>query len=211
MQGTNLHLSQKETELILDTDWILTKHRITKKIFEMFDGISLELKKEVDKKSYLFPDNIQYQSGKISKGENYRLLPYLILDYPSFFWKNNFLAFRTMFWWGNFFSVTLQLSGEHQNKFIKPDVTTYNFLLEHTYYITTGEDEWQHHFELSNYTPASQFDFIEFENLCKRPFFKIAKYVDLTQWKTAPDFIITTFKELLALMEINYQDGKRDL
>ncbi|MEO7801009.1 MAG: hypothetical protein ABIR81_03375 [Ginsengibacter sp.] len=211
MEGTNLHLSQKETEVILNTEWILTKHRITKKIFEMFDNISLELKKEVDKKSYLFPDNIKYQSGKISRGENYRLLPYLILDYPSFFWKNNFLAYRTMFWWGNFFSVTLHLSGDHQKKFIKPTLDTYNFLCEHKYFIATGDDQWQHHFESSNYTPASQYNFSEFENCCKQPFFKIAKFLDLTQWETATEFIITTFKELLMLMEINYQGGKKDL
>jgi hypothetical protein len=116
-----------------------------------------------------------------------------------------------MFWWGNFFSVTLHLSGEHQKKFIKPDLTTYSFLRNYKYYISTGDDEWQHHFELPNYTPASQINFNEFENICKRPFFKIAKFIDLTQWETAPEFIVTTFKELFMLMEINYQDGKKDL
>lgn len=211
MQGTNLHLSIKETEVILDTNWILTKHRITKKIFEMFDGISQELKIEVEKKSYLFPDNIKYQSGKISKGENYRLLPYLILDYPSFFWKNNFLAFRIMFWWGHFFSVTLHLSGENQKKFIKPELSTYYFLKQFDYYICINDNEWQHHFESSNYKLISQIDFNEFKKLTQKPFCKIAKHIELTQWKRTPEFILKTFKELLTLMEINYLDDKKDL
>ncbi len=211
MQGTNLHLSIKETEVILDSNWILTKHHITKKIFEMFDGISQALKTEVEKKSYLFPDNIKYQSGKISKGENYRLLPYLILDYPSFFWKNNFLAFRTMFWWGHFFSVTLHLSGENQKKFIKPVLETYNFLKQNNFYLCVNDDEWQHHFEASNYKPLTVIDFSEFVYFTEKPFCKIAKHVDLTQWNIAPEFILKTFKELLILMEANYQGGKKDL
>ncbi|HUS03429.1 MAG TPA: hypothetical protein VMY77_16935, partial [Chitinophagaceae bacterium] len=101
-----IQLSPEELELVNTTQWILSKHAITKKVYDLFGDLSLELKNEAHSYNYLFPENLQYQSGKISKGENYRLLPYVILDYPAFFWKDRIFAIRTMFWWGNFFSVT---------------------------------------------------------------------------------------------------------
>src|SRR5438552_3801445 len=101
MLPAKLQLSETETELIKNTEWILSKHVITRKVYSLFGEISELLKTEAEPYNYIFPDNIKYQSGKISKGENYRLLPYVILDYPSFFWKEKIFAVRTMFWWGN--------------------------------------------------------------------------------------------------------------
>ena len=54
---------------------------------------------------------IVQSTPKIAKGENYLQLPYVLLDYPRCFDKENIFAIRTMFWWGNFFSITLHLSG----------------------------------------------------------------------------------------------------
>jgi hypothetical protein len=79
----------------------------------MFGGINEMMKKELASFDHLFGD-IQCLNGKISRGENYQLLPYIILDYPSYFSRNNIFAVRTMFWWGNFFSITLHLSGDHK-------------------------------------------------------------------------------------------------
>ncbi len=211
MPGTNLHLSTKETEVMLDSQWILTKHQIMRKIFDLFDGLNTEYKEEVKQKAYLFPENIKYQPGKISKGENYMLLPYLILDYPSFFWKGNFLAFRTMFWWGNFFSVTLHLSGENLRTFLKASLATFNFLKENEYYISVGEDEWQHHYESSNYKQIAEISFDEFKIITQKSFCKISKPLAAEHWKDANEFLLKTFKELLQLMELNYRDDKKDL
>ena len=51
-------------------------------------------------------------SGKISRGENYRGLPYLILDYPAYFSQKDIFAFRTMFWWGHFFQCRTTSTGD---------------------------------------------------------------------------------------------------
>ncbi len=98
MESTaKIQLSAEEAELVNNTEWILTKHIITKKIFEMFGDLNEIIKKETESYYYLFPDNIKHQNGKITRGENYQLLPYLILDYPSFFQKETVFAVRTMF------------------------------------------------------------------------------------------------------------------
>ena len=63
------------------------------------------------------PAEVAEISPKISKGENYNGLPYVMFDYPRFFTKENVFAVRTFFWWANYFSVTLHLKGEYKEMF----------------------------------------------------------------------------------------------
>src|SRR4051812_8041543 len=107
---SKVQLSPEELRLVQNTEWILTKREIIKKIYDLFGEVHNVMRKEISENPDLFPQNIIGRSGKISKGENYRGLPYLILDYPASFERDNAFALRTMFWWGNFFSVTLHLS-----------------------------------------------------------------------------------------------------
>jgi len=207
---TKLRLSADEMELVDNAEWILTKHGIIKKVYEMFGEINEMMKNEVATRDYLFPQNLRYRGGKISKGENYQMLPYVILDYPSFFVKNNIFAIRTMFWWGNFFSITLHLSGYHKTKFINtPSVLS--FLKENSFFICIGEDEWEHHFKEENYRLAAAISDEEYDKIMELDFFKAAKKLPLTQWDHAYDFIMKSFGEILELLQINFQGDKKDL
>jgi len=55
---------------------------------------------------------------RISKGENYKGLPWVVLDYPRCFGRDDVLAVRTLFWWGHYFSVTLHLKGSYKEMFL---------------------------------------------------------------------------------------------
>lgn len=206
-----IQLSQEELELVTKTEWILSKHIITRKVYNMFGDISAVLKNEIALHNDLFPENLQYKSGKISKGENYRLLPYVILDYPAFFWKDRILAIRTMFWWGNFFSVTLHLSGVYNEQFGKKTPGLFSLLQKNNFFICVNEDEWQHHFEPDNYMPVSAITIHEFEVMKEKKFFKVSKKISLSEWQNAEEFIINTFREIIQLLRISYQGGKKDL
>ena len=209
--SAKIQLSKEEMELVKNTDWILGKHIITRKVYDMFGDISIRLQHEIGSYNYLFPENLQYQSGKISKGENYELLPYVILDYPAFFWKERIFAIRTMFWWGNFFSVTLHLSGIYKQKFIHNSNDLLSLLQKNTFFICVNDDEWQHHFNTDNYVAASTIALDEFELINKKNFFKVSKKISLSEWQNADKFIITSFREIVQLLQINYPAGKKDL
>jgi hypothetical protein len=118
--STKIHLSILETELIQNKEWILTKRKIIEKVYLLF-GSTHDSYKEILKNEQLLPEpHYKNITGKISKGENYHGLPYVILDYPALFSKEDIFAVRTMFWWGNFFSISLHLSGKYfqtQNNF----------------------------------------------------------------------------------------------
>ena len=205
-----IQLSADETELVNNTEWILTKHRVIKKVYALFGEISDIMKKEFMYCENLLPLNLRHRTAKISRGDNYKLLPYVILDYPNYFEKNNILAIRTMFWWGNFFSITLHLSGAIKKKFIIDSPGLLEYLKKKDFSICVNREEWQHHFDEENYLPASAVSHVKYRQILEQPFFKIAKQLPLKQWDKAYDFITENFKEILKLVDISYQGGKKD-
>ena len=211
MLTPKIQLSEEEMILVKDTKWILTKHIVIKKVYEFFGRLLPLFQQEVVPFQYLFPENIRHQGGKISRGENYKLLPYVILDYPAFFWKDNVFAIRTMFWWGHFFSITLQLSGSHKRKFISGDIKMKEWLQTKNLYVCISEGEWSHHFESDNYSPATEISNDQFDNILRKDFFKISKNISLTEWHNADAFLIDTFRELIEFLEFNFQACEKDL
>ena len=111
MNETKIHFSVAETELMCNTDIILTKNSVLQKIKALFEGMQMSMTDEVSRNSDWSSQTIFQMPPKISRGENYLGLPYLVLDYPRQFDSINIFAIRTMFWWGHFFSSTLQLAG----------------------------------------------------------------------------------------------------
>src|SRR6478672_2018750 len=108
MEGhTKIQLSDVEMDLVNNTGWILTKHDIIKKVYVLFGELSESMHKELASFEKYLPAEVFLKSAKITRGENYKMLPYVILDYPAFFDRDHIFAVRTMFWWGNFFSITL--------------------------------------------------------------------------------------------------------
>src|SRR5689334_6032402 len=119
MNQTKIMLSQKEMELVTRADWILTKNGIIKKVKQLFEELQEKQTEELKAHRSELPAAVFSFSPKISKGENYQGLPYLVLDHPRIFEKENILAVRTLFWWGNFFSTTLHVAGEYKKKLEK--------------------------------------------------------------------------------------------
>ena len=204
-----IQLSPLEKDLVINTEWILAKHEVVKKVYEIFGALQPIFKQEISQHRYLFEGNI-LQSAKITKGENYQQLPYVILDYPAI-WKEDILAVRTMFWWGNFFSITLQLSGENKKRFTVNTQEGLRFLQTNNFFICVNEDEWQHHYNADNYITATSISNAALQKIKAKEFFKISKKISLEEWENAPEFIVNSFREIMDFLQINYQDGKKDL
>jgi hypothetical protein len=109
---TKIRLSAEEKQLVRTDRFILTKNRIIRKTMLLFG----QLKEEYDQllEGVELPEGTA--SAKISRGENYEGLPWIMLDHPRYFRKEDILAIRSFFWWGNFFSITLHLAGKPKEK-----------------------------------------------------------------------------------------------
>ena len=203
-----IHLSKLETELIKNKEWILTKNSIINKVYKLFGELN-EIYKQIAQEPFL-PEFYKNAGGKISKGENYEGLPYVMLDYPALFSRENIFAIRTMFWWGNFFSITLHISGE---KFkLKGDFfKLFAFLRENNFFVCVNEKEWYHSFELSNYVMAKELDPGKLEQISNKNFFKISKNLELNKWNEAPEFLEKCFREIIGFIKISFPAGGKVL
>jgi hypothetical protein len=171
----NLQLSAEELRLVMDPGWILTKNSIIRKVVGLFAGLSEEYRLlwEGDGAGFTGSPGLPGSFGlpgspglpgsaglpgspgspKISKGENYRGLPYVMLDYPRLFGREDVLAIRTFFWWGHAFSVTLHLKGEYRETWLPVLRARWGELAAAGFHAGISEDEWRHEHVPENYRP----------------------------------------------------------
>ena len=192
MQGSKIRLSNAEKELFCDAQVILTKNSIVQK--------TIALLEEVQK--VLIEENYEHSSTpKISKGENYLGLPYVILDYPRIARDKNLFFIRSMFWWGNFFSSTLQLSGEYKQQYAINLEKAYERLKEKNYFIGVNTDPWLHHFEEDNYKKICSLSKEVYVTILEEmPQIKIAACWPLDDWDSAENKLAESWKFLSGLI-----------
>jgi hypothetical protein len=87
-----IHLSKWEMNLVKNTEWIFTKRKIMEKAHLLLGRLHADYRQIIESELEYLPDNFIMAGGKISRGENYKGLPFLILDYPAMFSKENIFA-----------------------------------------------------------------------------------------------------------------------
>jgi hypothetical protein len=198
--GAKIRLSAKEQELAANKDFILTKNGIIRKT-QLFFG---ELAEEQTKICLTLPSLQEFISipPKISKGENYKGFPWLVLDYPRIFLKEDVFTIRTMFWWGHCFSITLHLAGKYKLQFESKITGAYSLLKNENLYCCINKEQWQHHFEKDNYIPVNEFSAKEFSNtIALKPFLKIAASCGLADWDNAGEAMLRHFVQFVQIIK----------
>lgn len=149
---------------------------------------------------------------KISKGEKYKGLPYVILDHPGIFSRQDVFAIRTMFWWGHYFIQTLHLKGLYQERYAKSLIKNAGILSEAGIYISNGADEWLHDFEEPNYLPVSGISQVELHDRILQPgYLKLAIKIPLDDWNAAMEALLRNYRLLSVVLTINFPDDGRGL
>jgi hypothetical protein len=199
MEGSKIHLSEAELDLVLNAGIILTKNAIIKKAIALLEQVQERILQE--KETSLSPGPAFSVSPKISKGENYLGLPYAVLDYPRIAHGEDLCFIRTMFWWGNFFSSTLQLSGIYKEKNINRLTSSYPLLSANHYFIGINADPWHHHFEATNFSSIASMTPKEFGlALQQQPHIKIAAKWPLKEWNLAATILFQSWNVLIRLI-----------
>jgi hypothetical protein len=198
MDATKLRLSAEEMELMLRPDWILTKNRILQKVWQLLESVQSRQQAYISR----LPAEISSINAKISKGENYQGLPYLILDQPRYFNKEKTFAIRTLFWWGHFFSSTLHLSGMYKKMYENKITGAFQLLQEETF-VCVNQDPWEHHFGDTNFVSLNTMTATRFEEIIHNgSFIKLSKKVPLLQWETMEERLLKIFGDYVALLQM---------
>jgi len=193
-----MSLTNQDVSLISDAGFLLAKVEVMSKINTLMDETRSSLRTQLSTGDFVFPLDLNLSSGKISKGEYYRGLPYFVLDYPALFGKQDILAFRTMFWWGNFFSATLHLQGKYLEERKDNLIKNIDSLLDRQLYICMGDTPWEYHYEPDNY----QLLKVEHtQHIRSGQFLKISAKTALSEWETLPKFASDTLSLFLSVLQ----------
>ena len=197
---TKITLSDKELSLVTNSSWILTKHVIIEKVYGLFSANISLIKSALHNVEAILPSEARSSVPKIYKGENYLQLPYVMLDYPRCFNGKNIFAIRTMFWWGNFFSITLHVSGEYKDA-LNEILVKNERLAGSRFYIGVNEDQWQHHFEENNFLPLRELSKEQQIKLLRQnDFIKLALKFDIHDWNKMPALLQQGYEEVAAIL-----------
>lgn len=193
-----MQFDERELRFIRDREFLLTKNTIIRKVHDLLDQVRSNIRITLDNYTLASPQVTDFKSGKISRGENYRGLPYLVLDYPAIYNKKNIFAFRTMFWWGNFFSTSFHLQGKFLDLYRSNLIAQLQQLAEDQYYLCIGERPWEYHYEQDNYRLLSENDKALIE---KQEFIKLSKKFELDQWEELPALASKFVSDTLLVLE----------
>ena len=199
MSPAKVTLSPKELELVNDPGWILTKNAIIEKVYGLFGGLSEVYRDALEKNILMAKQGAGFRSPKIAKGEQYEGLPWVMLDHPRCFDGENIFAIRSFFWWGNFCSINLLLSGSYRETYAASveDYFSAGIQQRRNWFICVKDDPWQHHFREDNYRPVNEWGDKSFTGL---PFIKLAKKTSLQDWNNLEGFFEKNYAEILEML-----------
>lgn len=188
-------LSGFEMQLVTDANFILTKNNIIKKVVIFFGQLNVAYNQETLIKK--LPAEVLLQPAKISKGENYMGLPYVMLDYPKCFGKDDVFAIRTFFWWGNFLSITLHLKGIYKKQYQQKICNAIMQNQLNSSWINSNSVEWEHHLS-DNYKTINSSLHLKF--IQENTVLKLVSKIELKEWELAEEFLQIQFKKYLELL-----------
>lgn len=188
-----LQFSEQESSIVKDAELILTKNSIITKLQQVFGGIAASLQLHMNQSPEAWPAEVLKISPKISKGEQYQELPYVMLDYPRFFSREDVMAVRCFFWWGHHCSVTLHLKGSYLSKYLPALRKSLEAGHLIDFKMATTGDEWNHNLLSSDYQPVNTA-LLELES-CE--FLKIGQTLPLENWPSMEENLLQLAKQLL--------------
>lgn len=144
-------LPDEEYYLLTSASLFAAKWSLEDKIQKQLENSSLCIKDFLLSISNDWPTEITDIPPKISRGQNYLGFPWMILDHPRYFTKSDVFAIRTLCWWTQGISCTLQLSGKYLNHFYPLLQRKASEFSDSGYYICINQDPWHHHFGDDNY------------------------------------------------------------
>lgn len=175
---------------------ILTKNVVLEKVKALLEDVQREQGELVQRTAFINP--LFSISPKISKGENYRGLPYRVLDFPRVFGQEDIFAIRLLFWWGHYFTATLHLSGRYKSESLSSIAQSLPVLSQKGYHLGIHPDPWLHHFEPNTYRPLSELNQEQFLGLSSSlPHLKIAVSFPLENIISEPGLLFESWKFLL--------------
>ncbi len=138
-------------------------------------------------------------SNQLLKGENYKGLPYRILDYPRLFKQDGIFAYRIMFWWGRGFYFTFHLSGKYLKPYLPKVETQFSKWQHQNVFYYHHHEEWEHEIAAPFYHPIENIHFKDLQQIGEQQgFVKFARQLEVLQIEKVKEVGLESFKLFLS-------------
>jgi hypothetical protein len=181
----------------MNSEFILTKNRIISRIYDLFGALSTSLETCLNVAGPVWVAQIS-GSPKISRGEQHIGLPWVMLDYPRVFSRETgFLALRTFFWWGHYFTVQWVISGSHLKKinFFEKLREAPKEINGYQLYAGFARNPWDN--DIPQEGLLLMGDLLDGENNYSGNVFKIGLKIPFEQWQQLPEITLELFKMIV--------------
>ncbi len=192
-----MNFSEAEAAAVNDSSFFLLKHSATKKLTGLFGEMEVEYKRRFQEYGIEY-EGLNFSAGKIFRGENYLLYPYILLDYPRLFSTESIFAFRSMFWWGHEFSFTLHLQGHAFERYSEAIFNRLDSLIGKDVFYCVNDTPWQYNFAESNYKLLQNIP--GREEIFKKSFVKLSRKLPAVRYEEAAEYGLETFKMFFDLI-----------
>jgi len=197
MTNSKVTLSPEEWALVSNPDIILTKNAIIDKVYHLLGMVAEQYTHQTN----LLPDKLTGDwlqvAPKISRGEQYLGLPWVMLDYPRHFAAGDTKAIRSFFWWGHGCSLHLILQGKYRDQWNK---NADNWLRKgaDNWFIDMATDPWQHHFREETCMPIQT---VSTQAVTSHPFVKYSCWFPMQAWNEIPTLWENIFQQWIRIPE----------
>ncbi len=189
-----------EIKLIGDSNYLLQKNRILKKIAKSLSETGEILANEIKDNYPHIASNYTELPCKVSVGEKYRDLPYLVMDFPRHFDDQKTFSFRVLFLWGHYFNFSLHLGSDLIDK-----DSLFQFLssVDKEIYFCIHQTPWEHYFTEDNFKLGSEVTSNDISNqLIKNKFIKISERFEFQDIKDIAHQSIEVFRFLTEIASL---------
>lgn len=199
MAFSKIDVSKEGFRLLTQQEPWNERRRLVEQLYAWFGNALVETKQRHHElfSSLVSPESL---NGKITRGDNYKGFPYVLLDYPNFFSKENILAARNLIWLGNGFYCTLHVRGDLLENVLNAITNLPPSRFENVL-VYTGNDEWQHHVD-ENWKTIAHVGQADLTNALKQNWLKLGSTVDLHEpenWNAQLEAIYKRWKSLLSV------------
>ena len=194
-------IKKSDIHFLKDTGIFIQKKEVTSAVISILERSRKSIKFEIEESGLVLPNDVDVIHGKISRGENYKGFPWIVLDYPKHFSKESILVCRTIFWWGNDISFTLLLQGKAFEKREKTILKNIFSLKKKQVLICVHENPWEHHFNKENYVLLDTLEAKQIKNLIsEKSFVKLARKLPIAKVNQLPAFCRESFTVFSVLL-----------
>ncbi|WP_339815803.1 hypothetical protein [uncultured Imperialibacter sp.] len=194
--------SKEEIDLMGDSELLLTKRKVISKMADRFSAVEGKFRQIMLSESSLhLPPDTLVKAGKVSRGENYKGLPYIVLDYPRLMTRHDVLNIRLLFWWGHYFTLSLHVAGGFWQE-RKPNI------LKNIGALTFGKirfqvdgSPWENDIFSGNFHDLNPSDSVQTLSIEKSTFLRLSYYLPLHEIPNLDEFATKGFKKFMSILK----------